>query len=140
MKQSWTQDEAEFHGEFVSFDPIWQWPKPVQKPYPPILVGGDRAGILPRVVEYGDEWLPHPQRGPAALKRRIEELNALAAEAGRGPIPVSVYGLPVDTEPELLAAYQEMGIKRCIFTLPSVGADQALPLLDRAAKLVASYA
>ena len=138
LKEIWTHDEAEYHGDYVDFDPIWQWPKPIQRPHPPILVGGDAAGILPRVVEYGDEWLPHPRRGPAALARRINELTVLAAEAGRGPIPVSLYGLPVDTERGLLEAYQELGIKRCIFTLPSAGRDQVLPLLDRAAKLVAA--
>ena len=87
MKAIWTQDEAEYHGEHVDFDPIWSWPKPVQKPHPPILVGGNGEKVLERVVAYGDEWMPNPQRG---VRERIAELQRLAEEAGRGPIPVTL--------------------------------------------------
>ena len=139
MKQIWTQDEAEFHGEFVNFDPIWQWPKPIQKPHPPILVGGDAAGTLSRVVEYGDGWIPNVSRGSASLPARIEELNRLAAEAGRSPIPVTAFGVSPDAEHAVLGGYQELGVARCIFRLPPVGADEALPLLDQAARQMASF-
>ena len=89
MKEIWTKDEAEYHGEFVNFDPIWSWPKPVQKPHPPIYVGGDGAHTLKRVIEYGDGWMPIPGRG-ADIGNRMKELQAMAADAGRGPIPVTV--------------------------------------------------
>ncbi|MGQ9572936.1 MAG: LLM class F420-dependent oxidoreductase [Dehalococcoidia bacterium] len=138
MKAIWAQDEAEFHGRFVNFDPIWSWPKPVQKPHPPILVGGDGPGTLQRVVEYGDGWIPIPGRGEKPLSERMAELNRLAAEAGRGPIPVSLYGaLP---RPEVLQHYAELGVERCIFWLPPAPRDEILPLLDRNAELARSFA
>jgi probable F420-dependent oxidoreductase len=138
MKAIWTEDEAEFHGRFVDFDPIWSWPKPVQKPHPPIVVGGDGPHALQRVVEYGDEWMPIPGRGELPLPERIAELNRLAAEAGRGPIPVSIYGtLP---QPDVIQGYAEAGVERCIFWLPSTKAQEALPFLDRWAGLAKSFA
>jgi probable F420-dependent oxidoreductase len=138
MKAIWTEDAAEFHGRFVDFDPIWSWPKPVQKPHPPIVVGGDGPHALRRVVEYGDEWMPIPGRGEVPLPERIAELNRLAAEAGRGPIPVSIYGtLP---QPDVIRGYGEAGVERCIFWLPSTPAEEALPFLDRWAELAKSFA
>jgi probable F420-dependent oxidoreductase len=138
MKTIWTEDEAEFHGRFVSFDPIWSWPKPVQKPHPPILVGGDGPHALQRVVEYGDGWMPIPGRSEVPLSERIAGLNRLAAEAGRGPLPVSIYG--ARPQPELLQEYAEAGVERCIFWLPSAPAEEALPFLDRWAELARSFA
>lgn len=138
MKAIWTEDEAEFHGRFVNFDPIWSWPKPVQKPHPPIVVGGDGPHALRRVVEYGDEWMPIPGRSETPLSQRIVELNRLAAEAGRGPIPVSIYGtLP---QAQVIEGYAEAGVERCIFWLPSSPAEEALPFLDRWAELAKSFA
>ena len=67
METIWTSDEAEFHGQFVNFDPIWSWPKPVQKPRPPVLLGGDVPASIERVIEYADEWMPHPDRGEQPL-------------------------------------------------------------------------
>ncbi len=138
MKAIWAEDEAEFHGEFVNFDPIWSWPKPVQKPHPPILVGGDGPHVLQRVVEYGDGWMPIPGRSQTPLPERIAELNRLAAEAGRGPIPVSVYG--TQPLPEVIQQYAEAGVERCIFWLPAAPAEEALPFLDRWAELAATFA
>src|SRR3954464_11047749 len=72
MKAIWTQDEAEYHGEHVDFDPIWAWPKPAQKPHPPILVGGKGERVIDRVVRYGDEWMPNIARDDIDnLARRI---------------------------------------------------------------------
>jgi alkanesulfonate monooxygenase SsuD/methylene tetrahydromethanopterin reductase-like flavin-dependent oxidoreductase (luciferase family) len=94
MRQIWTQDVASFHGRHVNFDRIWQWPKPVQRPYPPIIVGGNGPRTLQRVVEYGDEWGPIIGRGPD-LVPRMAELGNLACEAlvdqtrpGRQPGPL----------------------------------------------------
>jgi probable F420-dependent oxidoreductase len=136
MKQIWTQDEAEYHGEFVNFDSIWQWPKPIQKPHPPIIVGGDGPNTLTRVVRYGDGWIPLGRR--ADFKGRIAELNRMAAEAGRGPIPVSIFG--VAPELEVIESYIEAGIERALFNLPPAPADEVLPLLDQRAKLAAKFA
>ncbi len=138
MKAIWTEDEAEFHGRFVDFDRVWSWPKPVQKPHPPIVVGGNGPHTLQRVVEYGDGWMPIPGRDQTPLAERIAELNRLAAEAGRGDIPVTVYGVP--TRPEVIGHYAEIGVERCVFWLPPAPAEQVLPLLDRQAELAKSFA
>jgi probable F420-dependent oxidoreductase len=138
MKAIWTQDEAEFHGRFVNFDPIWSWPKPVQKPHPPILLGGDGPHTLQRVVKYGDGWIPIPVVGQRPMSERIPELNRLAAEAGRGRIPVSVWGAP--SRPEVIQHYAELGVERCVFWLPSAPREEVLPFLDRYAETAKSFA
>ncbi len=135
MKAIWTQDEAEYHGEFVNFDPIWQYPKPVQKPHPPILVGGDGENTLKRVVNYGDGWMPIGRR--ADFKSRIDELNHMAADAGRGTIPVSIFGVP--PKPEAIAQYAEMGVERVLFNLPPAPRDEVLPLLETQANVAKQF-
>ncbi len=138
MKAIWTEDEAEFHGQLINFDSVWSWPKPVQKPHPPILVGGGGPHTPQRVVEYGDGWIPLPGRGQAPLSEQIAELNRLAAEAGRGDIPVTVYGAP--GRPEVIGHYAEIGVERCVFFLPPAPAEDVLPLLDRYSELAKSFA
>jgi len=138
MKAIWTQDEAEFHGRFVNFDPIWSWPKPAQKPHPPVLVGGDGPHALQRVVEYGDGWMPITVVLQKPLSDCIAELNRLAAEAGRGPIPVSVFGAA--SRLEVIQHYAELGVERCVFWLPPAPADKVLPLLDSYAEMAKSFA
>lgn len=132
MKRIWTEDEAEFHGEYVNFDPIWSWPKPVQRPHPPIVIGGAGPHTLERVIEYGDEWMPIGGRTGAVLEEKIGELNRMAEAAGRGPIPVSVFGVPPSAS--AIERYQAMGVSRCIFGLPPAPADEVLPLLARCAE------
>src|SRR5215813_2070089 len=73
MQTIWDNDEAEFHGEFVNFDPIWSWPKPIQKPRPAVMLGGDVLPAIERVIEYADEWMPHPDRGEQPLKDRVDD-------------------------------------------------------------------
>jgi probable F420-dependent oxidoreductase len=138
MKQIWTQDEAEYHGQFVNFDKIWSWPKPVQQPHPPIIVGGDGPHTFQRIIEYGDEWMPIPGRSQTPLDQKMAELNRLAAEAGRGPIPVTLFGVRPD--PATIDRYQQMGVNRLIFGLPSADADRVLPLLERCAEATKSIA
>src|SRR5205809_324897 len=93
MKQIWTKDAAEFHGKFVSFDPIWMWPKPVQRPHPPILLGGESGYTLQRVVDFCDGWFPRGRAGDAILAGRAD-LNLRAGRARRDikTISVSVFG------------------------------------------------
>ena len=136
MQQIWTEEAAEYHGEFVDFDPIWQWPKPVQKPHPPVIIGGNGANTLQRVVRYGDGWMPIG-RG-ADLKSRIEELNRLASEAGRARIPVTIFGAP--PKAEVVDAYAEAGVERLLFHLPPAPRDEVLPLLEQRAELVRQHA
>src|SRR5712692_4478135 len=138
MKQIWTHDEAEFHGQYVNFDPIWQWPKPVQRPHPPVLVGGNGPGTLQRVLEYGDGWMPIPGRTGPPIEERIAELERRAAEAGRPPIPATIFW--ATPEPKAIERYAALGVVRCLFGLPAAGADEVLPLLARYAALAKSAA
>ena len=132
MKQIWTSDEAEYHGQFVNFDPIWSWPKPAQRPHPPVLVGGDGPRTLERVVEYGDGWMPIGGRGGAGLAARIQELQRMAKAAGRGPIPVSIFGVPPSKE--AIEAFAAMGVERVLFGLRPEPAEKAIPALKRYAE------
>jgi probable F420-dependent oxidoreductase len=135
LKKIWSEDAPEFHGEFVNFDPIWSYPKPVQKPHPPILLGGHSRQVLERVVEYCDGWLPLGARGEAIVPQ-IVRLRQLAEERGRDPktVSVSVYWAPAD--PGVIDRYREAGVERVIFGLPSAGRDTVLPLLDRYAEFL----
>jgi len=114
MKAIWTEDEASFHGELVDFDPLFSWPKPASDPHPPVLVGGNGPTVIDRVLDFGDEWLPEPEDG---LDERILELKQRGRDAGRGDIPVTVYGVTVDE----LTRYEEIGVHRCVFWLPDAG-------------------
>ena len=139
MKRIWTEDEAAFEGDFVRFEPLWSWPKPVQKPHPPILLGGHGPRALARVVDYCDGWLPISVRA-GDLEGGMTELRRLALEKGRDPrsISVSVYGAPLDAAG--LVRFRDLGVARAIFALPSAEADTVLPLLDRAAALARQLA
>jgi alkanesulfonate monooxygenase SsuD/methylene tetrahydromethanopterin reductase-like flavin-dependent oxidoreductase (luciferase family) len=132
MKEIWTKDEAEFHGKYVDFDPIWSWPKPAQKPHPPILVGGDGPRTLERVIEYGDEWMPIAMRGIADLSAKIARLQEMAAKAGRGRIPVSTFGTP--PRREAVEEFAGIGVDRCVFGVPPAPADVVIPALKRRAE------
>jgi len=135
MKEIWTKDVAEFHGDHVNFEPLWSWPKPAQKPHPPILWGGESTHTLKRVVEVGDGWFPR-HRNAERVFAGLEELKGLAAKAGRDfkQITVSVFGAPGDRA--ALDRYRAAGITRSILRLPSEGRDKILPMLDQFAKLL----
>ena len=132
MKTIWTREEPEYHGDFVDFEPIWLWPKPVQKPHPPILLGGNGPNTLKRVVRFADGWMPN--RGD--FLERIPDLQRLAQEAGRAPIPVTAYVKPTPQEIERCI---QAGVERVIFYLPSDGREAALDRLERLTKLTAPY-
>lgn len=135
LKAIWTQEVAEFHGEFVNFEPIWSWPKPVQQPHPPVLWGGESDHTLRRVVEIGDGWFPRARAGERIFTG-LATLRELAARAGRDPatISVSVFGATDDTA--LLERYRQAGVARTILRLPSEPREAILPLLDRYARLL----
>src|SRR5690348_6379378 len=117
MKEIWTRDEAEYHGQFVSFDKMWSFPKPAQKPHPPILMGGDGPTTLDRVLEYADGWMPVAGRmGPAFLEK-VTTLQRRAKEMGRGPVPVTAFMVQPDRA--VLDPLQDAGIVRVIFAVPS---------------------
>jgi probable F420-dependent oxidoreductase len=132
MKAIWASDEAEYHGEMVDFGPMWAWPKPVQNPHPPVILGGSGPKILDRVVRYADGWMPN--RGDVI--ERIPELQEKAAAAGRGRIPVSYYPRPVPEEIERLAA---AGVERCIYYVPPDGRDAALAKLQELGRMIDPY-
>lgn len=136
MKEIWTKDVAEFHGEFVNFEPIWCWPKPAQQPHPPVLLGGESRYTLQRVVDYCEGWFPR-SRQPELVTQGMNALSEYAAKAGRDmkTISTSVFGVAAD--PQLLATYQEANVTRVILRLPSEGRDTILPLLDAYAKFLA---
>jgi len=128
MKAIWTEKEAAYHGDFVDFDPIFAWPKPVQKPHPPIHVGGAFPGAVKRAIKYGNGWIPVGD--PQGALARMPELRKMAEEAGRDPasIEVSIYYCPPD--PALLTRLRDTGIARVIFGVPAESSDKVLPILD----------
>jgi len=139
MKAIWTQEEAEYHGEFVNFDPIWCHPKPLQKPYPSILLGAHTPKGLDRVVNYCDGWIPFMPL-THDLPGSMRDLRARAEKAGRQPdeVPVSAYSVP--GEEAALGQYQEMGVERAVFQVPPEGRDKVLPLLDQYAAFIPKFA
>ena len=143
MKEIWANDVAEFHGEFVDFTPLMSWPKPIQKPHPPILVGGNDRNHA-RVVQYADGWCPVTTGVPEeALKAQIVDLQRRAADADRDPIPVTAFhvvpvaGLDVRSEQVLTMrqwdAYARSGVERLVVTMPP-WREKVLPLVEDCAR------
>jgi probable F420-dependent oxidoreductase len=133
MKEIWTHDEAEFHGQYVDFGPLWQWPKPVRQPHPPVLVAGNGPRTFERVLEYGDAWIPIPGRGALPLGEGTARLREMAAERGRDPVPVTVFG--ARPQAEVLDHYAAAGVDRVLFALQPVEAAEAFKFLDTYANL-----
>jgi probable F420-dependent oxidoreductase len=134
VKAIWTQDEAEYHGELVDFDPIWSWPKPAATPHPPVLMGGAGPKVLDRVLDYADGWVPNAMPFDV-LEARTSELQRRAAELGRDPVPVSLFLR--EPEPDALKRMDELGIARAVIWVDPCGRDAAESALDRLAGLVA---
>ncbi len=135
MKALWTEEEAEFHGEFVNFDACWAEPKPLQKPHPPVLLGGESDHTLRRVVDFCDGWFPRGRGGfdPAA---NMERLRRVADEAGRDMDELSVSLFGARPERQALEEYQQAGLTRAIIGLPSNPRDDILRRLDQHAELL----
>ncbi|SEF79189.1 probable F420-dependent oxidoreductase, Rv2161c family [Thermomonospora echinospora] len=130
VKELWTEDEAEFHGEFVNFDPVRSYPKPVQRPHPPVLIGGSGPTTFDRVVEFGDGWMPIYGRNTANLATQIAELRE---RAGRR-LPVYVFGVP--PKQEAVAELSAAGVDQVLFNLPTEPEEPTLTRLDKIAKLI----
>lgn len=130
MREIWTKEEAEFHGELVDFDPIWSWPKPVQNPLP-VYIGGNTEHTLKRVITYGDGWIPNAGRSRLAIQ--VPEFRRLCEDSGRGHLPLTVYG----TRPtaEAIADYEALGVDRLVFWMPSKPRDDVLLELDLVTEL-----
>jgi probable F420-dependent oxidoreductase len=130
MREIWTHDEASFAGEWTSFERIWAWPKPIQQPHPPILIGGAGPRVEDRVMAYGDEWLAEPEDG---LEDRIARLLERATTEGHGDsIAVTVYGC----EPGDAARWERAGAHRCVYWLPAADERSVVRELDDLAAVI----
>lgn len=131
MRELWTQEKAEFHGEFVDFDPVYSWPKPVQRPHPPVYVGGGEAAF-DRVAALGDAWLAN-SLPPQELGPKIDRLRSIA---GRN-VPVTVYA--VANGPEVIEQYTQLDVERLLFYLPTLPEPETLSYLDRFSDTAARF-
>jgi probable F420-dependent oxidoreductase len=132
MKAIWTQEEATYSGEYVSFERIWSYPKPAQRPHPPILVGGEGPTVLDRVLAFGDAWFPNFP-GDQATFERIEELRARADR----PIEVHMIGMPAD--PQAIERAHDAGVRRAAHWLPSGGRSHVERALERWESAIAEF-
>ncbi len=131
MKEIWNNDEAEFHGEHVDFDPIWSWPKPVQAGGPPIWIGANSPWVFDRIAEYADGWMPIGGLGSGNMERLTEAMEARGRNVS--DLDMGLFGAP--TDPEQLAGRIEQGFTHLVFTVPPESADSMLPRLDKIAKV-----
>jgi len=136
MKELWTKDVASFGGEHVNLEPSWAWPKPVQQPHPPIILGG-AAGprTIADLVEFCDGWMPIA--GRHGVISGIDALNHAAAAAGRASLELSVSTGKV--EPADVERYVEAGVSRIVIGIPPRGVDDVLPRLDGYTRLVEEF-
>ena len=134
MRSLWTDDEASFRGEHVRLDPSWSWPKPVQRPGPPVLIGGAGGPVLFRhIAEYGDGWIPIGGRG---VRSALPDLERAFEDAGRDPETIRIVPFGTIPDPGKLEYYASLGIDEVVLRLPPRAADEVLPRLDRYAELV----
>jgi probable F420-dependent oxidoreductase len=141
MQAIWAHDTAEYHGTFVNFAPMQMWPKPVQQPHPPIIVGGAWPYGARRAVRYGNGWIPRAGRPEYDdVTNFLPQFHALAREAGRDPaeLPITIFRIPEDLE--RLRHYQGLGVLRVVISLPAAKEDVILPILDRWAPLMRAMA
>jgi probable F420-dependent oxidoreductase len=131
MKAIWTQTKPEYHGEFVNFGPMMAWPKPVQKPHPPVIVGGAFPYSARRAIRYGEGWIPQAARGGYnEIADMIPEFRKMATEAGRDPKSIEITVWFPKQDPDLMKRYEDLGVARVVFNLESEKADKVLPVID----------
>ena len=137
-KALWTNDEAEFHGEFVNFDKSWSWPKPVQSPHPPIIVGASPTPLhFKHIVEYADGWMPIEGRWP--LEEKLGELHAAAEQAGRDPATISLGIFSIKADIAHIEKQRELGVTYAALGLPPADRDTVLAILDKYAPLLEHF-
>ena len=138
MKAIWTEKQPEYSGEMVNLSKMMTWPKPVQKPHPPVIVGGGFPHAARRAIQYGNGWIP--LGGRMDLPALVDEFYKMAAEAGRSreELPLTSFG--VSLEGDSIAKSAEVGIDRVVISLPSEAADKTLPVLDGIAEAAGKYA
>jgi len=131
MKEIWSRSKAEYHGKYVNFDLMMTWPKPVQKPHPPILVGGGWPHAAKRALDYGDGWMPNSVRPDYHILDKVAEWEAMKKEYGRDvPLTCCLAEDDIDKWPH----YRDAGADRIIVEVQPDTADKVLPQLDRLAK------
>ena len=135
MKQLWTTVESEFHGKYYDFPPVYSFPMPVQRPHPPVLLGGMAKNVFKRIVEYGDGWMPN-RVTPEDIKKGRATLDELAEAAGRDPksIQIMVFGQQADRD--LLNALEEAGADSVAVRLETGNEKEALERMEKMAKAV----
>jgi len=139
MKEIWTKETPEYHGEIVKFPPMMTWPKPAQKPHPPIILGGAFRFAARRAIRYGDGLIPQaPSAGSGSPEEFMPLLRQMAEEAGRDPqsLSVTLGGAPEDLD--VLKRNRDLGVARMTVRLPAAKEDEILPILDRWAELIKS--
>jgi probable F420-dependent oxidoreductase len=132
MKVIWTENKPEYHGEIVDFPPMMTWPKPVQKPHPPVILGGAFPHAARRAVRYGNGWVPIAGRGPhGQIENFLPPFKEMLAEAGRSldDVPITMFGVALDAD--LVKRYRDQGVARVVAGCPPEPADKTLPLLDK---------
>lgn len=130
----WTEEEGSYDGQFVSLPPSWSWPKPVQQPHPPILIGGGAGPkLFAQVAEYANGWIPI---GGAGLGDAIPRFQQVVADAGRNPAEMEIVPFGSIPDPGKLEHFAKIGVTECVFRIPSAGADEVLPTLDKWAALL----
>ena len=134
MKEIWTQPTPKFAGEFVQFDKMMQWPKPVQKPHPPIIVGGGFPHAAKRAIAYGDGWIPIG--GRLNIFEVLPQFRKMAEDAGRDPASLSFDVFGAKSDLDLFKRYRDAGVDRVVLGLPTKSRDEVLPLLDQLAALL----
>ena len=132
MKEIWTKEKAEYHGEFVNFDPMIARPKPVQKPHPPIHVGGAFPHGARRAIRYGDGWIP--ARGD--IREVLPKFREMAREAGRDPASIEITSFALGEDLDRVKRLNEMGVARVVPMFPPEKADKVLPIIDRWTKIM----
>jgi probable F420-dependent oxidoreductase len=137
MRAIWTKSKPEYHGQHVDFGPMMTWPKPVQKPHPPVLIGGGMPHGARRALAYGDGWMPHVRRPTYHLLDKLNEYREMEKAAGR-TLPLTAWG--VEHDPSAWGAYRDAGFERIVLSMDSEKADAVLPKLDAWAARLASVA
>jgi len=134
MQAIWTEEQPRYQGDRVAFEPLFMWPKPVQKPHPPIHVGGVFPGGARRAIRYGNGWIPIGGRQDD-LETHVPEFRRMAEAAGRDPDSLEVSSYGIAPREKVVARYRTAGVDRVVFGLPPAPRDELLPVLDRCAEL-----
>jgi probable F420-dependent oxidoreductase len=133
MRRLWEDDVASFEGDYVSFEPSWAWPKPIQRPLPVLFGGNAGAKMFDHIAEYGQGWMPVGGRG---LEVALPELRKRVADVGRDPDGLEIVPFACPPDHERIDSFEQLGVTECIFAIPPAGADEVLPALDRLQQFV----